>query len=82
MPICSVDNMSCSQHCPLTKELVQIRYNTYDRSPMDRWTKQPSNTALIFSVASELLSQFYTALTALETELGNPQNQVSDSDSE
>jgi len=51
------------KHCPLTKELVQIRYNTYDRSPMD-------------SVASELLSQFYTALAALETELGNPQNQV------
>merc|ERR1712212_1403189 len=51
------------KHCPLTNELVQIRYNTYDRSPMD-------------SVASELLSQFYTALAALETELGNPQNQV------
>lgn len=51
------------KHCPLTKELVQIRYNTYDRAPMD-------------SVAPELLSQFYTALAALEKELGDPQNQV------
>ena len=29
-------NTSCFQHCPLTKELVQIRYNSYDRAPMDR----------------------------------------------
>ena len=33
---------------------------------------------LLFSVAPELLSQFYTALAALEKELGDPQNQVSE----
>ena len=58
----------------MTKELVQIRYNTYDRAPMDRWQKK-NNTSL-FSVAPEVLGQFYTALAALEKELGDPQNQV------
>ena len=37
-----------------------------------------NNTPLLFSVAPELLSQFYTALAALEKELGDPQNQVSE----
>ena len=37
-----------------------------------------NNPTLLFSVPPELLSQFYTALAALEKELGDPQNQVSE----
>ena len=71
-------NTSCFQHCPLTKELVQIRYNSYDRAPMDRCQKPEQSTSpkILFSVAPELLGQFYTALAALEEKLGDPRNQV------
>ena len=34
------------------------------------------NKLVNISVAPELLGQFYTALAALEKELGDPQNQV------
>jgi len=51
------------KHCPLTKELIQFRYNTYDRAPMN-------------SVSPVLLNQFYTALATLEKELGAQRNQV------
>ena len=37
-----------------------------------------NNPTLLFSVPPELLSQFYAALAALEKELGDPQNQVSE----
>ena len=38
--------------------------------------KQSTSPKILFSVAPELLGQFYTALAALEEKLGDPRNQV------
>lgn len=51
------------KHCPLSGGLVQFRYNTYDRAPMD-------------SVPHDSLRDVYSALAALEEELEKAKHQV------